>query len=107
MVFSAISSLASPQQRRRLALSGLRQPRLQTTAPPSRENWMPLEHQRPPMGSWDVWLILAGRGSGKTRAGAEYVLQHLDLVGSAARVGIGAPTSADVRDVCAEGSSGI
>lgn len=52
-------------------------------------------------------MILAGRGSGKTRAGAEYVLEHLEKLGPAARVGIGAPTSADVRDVCAEGSSGL
>ena len=54
-----------------------------------------------------MWLILAGRGAGKTRAGAEYVLEHLDQVGSEARVGVGAPTAADVRDVCAEGSSGL
>lgn len=54
-----------------------------------------------------MWIILAGRGAGKTRAGAQFVLDHLDLVGAEARVGIGAPTSADVRDVCAEGASGI
>ena len=60
-----------------------------------------------PTGDWDVWMILAGRGSGKTRAGAQYVLDHLDVAGPNARVGIGAPTSADVRDVCAEGSSGL
>ena len=52
-------------------------------------------------------MILAGRGAGKTRAGAEYVLEHLETFGHAARVGIGAPTSADVRDVCAEGPSGL
>lgn len=54
-----------------------------------------------------MWLILAGRGAGKTRAGAQYVLDHLDQVGPDARVGVGAPTSADVRDVCAEGASGL
>ena len=54
-----------------------------------------------------MWLILAGRGAGKTRAGAEYVLEHLERMGPAARVGIGAPTAADVRDVCAEGVSGL
>jgi len=59
------------------------------------------------MGDWDVWLILAGRGTGKTRAGAEAVLQHLEQYGSTARVGVGAPTVADVRDVCAEGVSGL
>lgn len=60
-----------------------------------------------PDGDWDCWLILAGRGTGKTRAGAEAVLQHLVTLGAAARVGVGAPTAADVRDVCAEGVSGL
>jgi predicted phage terminase large subunit-like protein len=60
-----------------------------------------------PDGDWDCWLILAGRGTGKTRAGAEAVLQHLETLGAAARVGVGAPTTADVRDVCAEGVSGL
>jgi len=60
-----------------------------------------------PDGDWDVWLILAGRGTGKTRAGAEAVLEHLETQGANARVGVGAPTAADVRDVCAEGVSGL
>src|SRR5512139_3723181 len=30
-------------------------------------------HQRPPQGDWTTWLILGGRGAGKTRAGAEWV----------------------------------
>src|SRR5215471_6166737 len=29
--------------------------------------------QRPPHGDWHIWLILAGRGAGKTRSGAEWV----------------------------------
>ena len=57
--------------------------------------------------NWDVWLLLAGRGTGKTLAGAEAVLDHLERLGPAARVGVGAPTAADVRDVCAEGVSGL
>jgi predicted phage terminase large subunit-like protein len=68
---------------------------------------MPLEHQTPKHDDWDVWLVLGGRGTGKTRTGAEFVLKHLNLVGAAARVGVGAPTAADVRDVCAEGVSGL
>jgi phage terminase large subunit-like protein len=70
-------------------------------------NWTPLEHQRMPEGDWDCWLVLAGRGTGKTRAGAEAVLNHLREGGASARVGVGAPTTADVRDVCAEGVSGL
>jgi phage terminase large subunit-like protein len=31
------------------------------------------DDQAPPPGNWIIWLILAGRGAGKTRAGAEAV----------------------------------
>ena len=79
------------------------------TAPTqSREPFQPLPHQIPPPGTdWDVWLTIAGRGSGKTRGAAEYVLQHLRDQGKRARVGIGAPSLVDVRDICAEGESGL
>ena len=69
--------------------------------------WEPLPHQVPPGGLWDVWLLLGGRGSGKTMAGTHYVLDHLRQEGKKARVGIGAPTIADARDVCAEGVTGL
>ena len=36
-------------------------------------SWTPLPHQRPPDGDWLYWLLIAGRGSGKTDAGAHYV----------------------------------
>ena len=29
--------------------------------------------QRPPLGDWRTWLLLGGRGAGKTRAGAEWL----------------------------------
>ena len=70
-------------------------------------NWSPYPHQQPPEGDWDIWIIKGGRGSGKTEAGARDVLDHLREFGSMARVGIGAPTIADVRDVCAEGETGL
>jgi predicted phage terminase large subunit-like protein len=69
--------------------------------------WTPYPYQVPPPGEWDTWLLLGGRGAGKTEAGARYVLEHLETLGRNARVGIGAPTFADVRDVCAEGPSGL
>jgi phage terminase large subunit-like protein len=69
--------------------------------------WEPLPHQVAPEGDWDVWLLLGGRGSGKTMAGTHYVLNHLRSMGRRARVGIGAPTIADARDVCAEGVTGL
>src|SRR6185503_2477518 len=67
--------------------------------------WEALPHQKPPTGDWDVWLLRAGRGAGKTEAMARYVRQHLVEYGAAARVGVGAPTIADARDICAEGVS--
>lgn len=61
--------------------------------------------QRTPSGRWSVWLILAGRGFGKSRTGAEQVLlwsQQPD-----ARIALIAETAADARDVMIEGESGI
>ena len=80
----------------------------------AREWWTEVEgdmgllpHQIPPGGIWDVWLLLGGRGSGKTMAGTQYVLSHLREYKGKARVGVGAPTIADARDVCAEGVTGL
>ncbi|MDE1901671.1 MAG: DNA-packaging protein [Alphaproteobacteria bacterium] len=60
----------------------------------------------PPGNDWRIWLILAGRGWGKTRTGAEdvayYALWHNNV-----RVAIVAPTYADARDTCVEGESGL
>ena len=68
--------------------------------------WEPLPHQVPPDGDWNIWVLRAGRGAGKTQAGAEFVLQQLRERGRI-RVGIGGPTIADARDVCAEGETGL
>ena len=62
--------------------------------------------QQPPSGSWRTWLILAGRGWGKTRTGAEWV-RSIVSAGRARRVALVARTAADVRDVIVEGESGI
>lgn len=62
--------------------------------------------QRPPEGDWRVWLALAGRGWGKTRAGAEWVRHRVES-GKSRRLALVAPTAADVRDVLIEGESGI
>ena len=37
-----------------------------------------LPHQRPPEGKWRSWLVLGGRGAGKTRAGAEWVRSQVE-----------------------------
>ncbi|WP_372353147.1 DNA-packaging protein [Pararhizobium sp. YC-54] len=65
--------------------------------------------QQPPEGDWRVWLLMGGRGSGKTRAGAEWV-QEL-AAGKAARPGLRialvAETLGDAREVMIDGVSGI
>jgi len=61
-------------------------------------------NQQAPGGDWSTWLILAGRGFGKTRVGAEMVrrwVRDFPLVNL-----IGA-TAADARDIMIEGESGI
>lgn len=62
--------------------------------------------QLPPAGEWSTWLILAGRGWGKTRTGAEWV-RHMATTGKAGRIALVARTASDVRDVVVEGESGI
>ncbi|MDQ3514555.1 MAG: terminase family protein [Chloroflexota bacterium] len=62
--------------------------------------------QLPPPGEWRTWLLMAGRGFGKTRTGAEFVFGEIDN-GRARRVQLVAATASDVRDVVVEGISGI
>ncbi len=54
---------------------------------------------------WRTWLILAGRGFGKTRAGAEWVRER--VAAGARYLIIAGPTAGDVRDVMIEGESGL
>ncbi|MGB1216032.1 MAG: DNA-packaging protein [Pikeienuella sp.] len=51
-----------------------------------------------PEGDWDIWLVLAGRGFGKTRTGAEAVREVVQK-NTAERIGLVAETAADARDV--------
>ena len=62
------------------------------------------DDQRPPPGDWIYWLILAGRGAGKTRAGAEAVREW---VKNFAIVNLIGATHDDVRDVMVLGESGL
>jgi phage terminase large subunit-like protein len=62
--------------------------------------------QLPPPGDWRIWLVLAGRGFGKTRVGAELV-RAMAIAGRARRIALVGPTAADARDVMVEGESGI
>ena len=62
--------------------------------------------QTTPTGAWRVWLILAGRGFGKTRTGAEFVREQIDA-GNARHIALVGATAADVRDTMVEGESGL
>ena len=59
-----------------------------------------------PRGEWSIWLILAGRGWGKTRTGAENILTYA-MQRPNSICGVVAPTSGDLRRVCFEGPSGL
>jgi len=64
------------------------------------------EKQLAPAGDWTTWLVMAGRGYGKTKLGAEFVRGEKDA-GRAKRIALIGRTAADVRDVMVEGESGI
>lgn len=67
-------------------------------------DWHARPKQLPPEGDWQYWAIIAGRGFGKTRTGAELVRvwsrdhSYVNLIGA---------TSDDARDIMIEGESGI
>src|SRR3546814_14405723 len=62
--------------------------------------------QRAPEGGWRVWLMMAGRGFGKTRAGAEWVRSIAESDGSA-RIALVGATLHEARSVMVEGESGL
>jgi phage terminase large subunit-like protein len=62
--------------------------------------------QLAPEGAWQTWLVLAGRGFGKTRTGAEWIRQRVESR-QAQRIALVARTAADVRDVIIGGESGL
>jgi phage terminase large subunit-like protein len=62
--------------------------------------------QRTPEGNWRIWLILAGRGFGKTRTGAEFIREQVNQ-GKAKHIALVGPTAATVRDTMVEGESGL
>lgn len=62
--------------------------------------------QEPPDGDWRVWLLMGGRGSGKTRAGAEWIHETALKVANL-RIALVAETLGDAREVMVDGVSGI
>lgn len=62
--------------------------------------------QRWPVDDFDVWLLLAGRGFGKTRTGAEWAI-HKARTMPGSRGALVGPIAGDTRDILVEGESGI
>ena len=62
--------------------------------------------QLPPPGDWRTWLVMAGRGFGKTRAGAEWV-RALAEADPEARIALVGASLGEVRRVMVEGESGL
>ena len=87
------------------------------TLPPARQaafawrmSWLKkhaLKHQIEPKGDWwNIWLLLAGRGAGKTRAAAE-AIGWWAWNEPNTRWLVSAPTSGDLKGTCFEGDSGL
>lgn len=62
--------------------------------------------QLEPGGLWRVWMLLSGRGFGKTRTAVESVKAYA-WKNPGSRTLVAAPTFADARDICFEGESGL
>lgn len=84
---------------RRRAIESLR------AADPWRRTARP--NQIPPAGDWTTWLIMAGRGFGKTRSGAEWVRETAMAAGKGFVIHLVGPTVDAVRDIMVEGESGV
>ncbi|MBV7393585.1 DNA-packaging protein [Mameliella sediminis] len=69
-------------------------------------------HQLPPEGDWRTWVILGGRGAGKTRAGSEWVRAQVEGPkpldrGRCRRIALIGETYDQAREVMIQGDSGI
>ena len=95
---------ALPPDRRRVAIMELSEPQKREL----HNAWWLWAHsgQIAPPGDWRVWLIRAGRGFGKTRAGAEWV-SEIARTTKKARIALVGATAQDVRRVMIEGESGL
>lgn len=63
-------------------------------------------NQLAPEGDWNTWLVMAGRGFGKTRMGAEWIREKAHAY-PGCRIALVAETAADARDVMIKGDSGL
>jgi phage terminase large subunit-like protein len=76
------------------------------------EHWAIAGHQLPPSGDWATWVVLGGRGAGKTRAGSEWIRAQVEGgrpadPGLRSRVALVGETIDEAREVMVFGPSGI
>ena len=100
---------ATPQQQAAF-LAGLTHSQLR--ALPHLFDFWAMPHQLPPEGDWRSWVIMGGRGAGKTRAGSEWVRSMVEgrtpqAKGVARRMAIIGETYDQAREVMVFGDSGI
>lgn len=81
---------------------------LPAKCPPKMPRWDEIARpeQRPPAGDWFAWLILAGRGFGKTRTGAETILSWV-RAGTSRRIALVGRTFQEIEHVMIFGASGL
>lgn len=63
--------------------------------------------QLPPPGDWTTWLLMGGRGAGKTRAGAEWVRHLATRANPATPIALVGETLIEARAIMVEGVSGL
>ena len=95
---------SKPEARRRIIRNMTWQDVIETDA--DYERWINDGQVEPPGEGWRTWLIMAGRGFGKTRAGAEWIFR-LAAGKPGVRVALVGATIADARSVMVEGVSGL
>ncbi len=109
---SCAASLASlPLEKRKAFLNELSEEAV-IAMPWIWEAWRHVLYQAEPPGDWKTWVILGGRGAGKTRAGAEWVRSRVEgatplAKGKCRRIALVGETLDQVRSVMVEGDSGI
>lgn len=91
-----------------LGVTGLAPPAELDQNDPRENPWLAQrrENQTPPPAPWKTWLIMAGRGFGKTRTGAEWVREQIMFRGRR-QIAIVGPTWNDVQYTMIEGKSGL
>jgi phage terminase large subunit-like protein len=104
--------IASGPPEQRTALIEALSPNALAALPFLFEFWGRADHQLPPEAPWTTWVVLGGRGSGKTRTGTEWVRRMVEggtplQAGAKRRVALLAETWEQAREVMVQGESGF